>query len=550
MPASSGRTEIRNSVHHLPTGSVAQRKTNPNQWIELTLGVRRLKDLPDLSAVDNVLPSKRRYMTYDELEKTHGSDPAALAKIEAFAEAHHLVVLRSELGSARLTLGGTVADISTAFGVNLFDYSHPTLGNFHARTGPVSVPAELEGDITGVFGFNNHRILRRSPRFKNAQKASPSSASHPWFVPTDLAAVYNFPQADAKDQCIALLEFGGGVEDSDLTAYFAKIGQPKPNVQVIALDGVSTDPAADPNSTGEVMLDIEVVGALAAGAKVAVYFSTFDEKGLIDALSAVISDKANKPAVVSVSWGWDENQPFQNGILWSPAAIDHVNHSLLAAAQLGITVCVSTGDDGSEAQIKDGRAHVNFPATSPYVLAVGGTSLHVKKTSKGQNHVTEVVWNDGPGDGTGGGISDLTPIPDWQKGIVPPSINPGNFAGRGIPDVAANADPKTGYLVMSGGQFGIVGGTSASAPLWASLITRINALIGSRAGNFNALLYSKFGPASAAPGGPNSPLRDIVTGNNDTDRLLDGQFAAGKGWDACTGWGVPNGANLLTALKG
>ena len=550
MPASSGRLEIRNSLHHLPPGSVAQRKTNPNQWIELTLGVRRLKDLPDLSALDNVFPSQRRYMTHDELEKTHGSDPASIARIEAFAQAHSLVVLRSDPASARLTLGGTVTDVSTAFGVDLFDYVHPTLGKFHARTGPVSVPSELDGDITGVFGFNNHRILRRYPRFKNSQKAGISNTSRAWFVPTELADVYNFPSADAKDQCIALLEFGGGVEDSDLTAYFEKIGQPKPNVQVVALDGVSTDPAADPDSTGEVMLDIEVVGALAGGAKVAVYFATFDEKGLIDALSAVIADKANNPGVVSVSWGWDENQPFQSGVLWSPAAIDHVNHSLLAAAQIGITVCVSTGDDGSEAQIKDGRAHVNFPATSPYALAVGGTSLHAKKTSKGLNHITEVVWNDGPGDGTGGGISDLTPVPDWQTGIVPPSINPGHFAGRGIPDVAANADPKTGYLVMSGGQFGIVGGTSASAPLWASLITRINTLMGSRVGNFNALLYSKFGPASAAPGGPNSPLRDIVSGNNDTDQLLDGQFAAGNGWDACTGWGVPNGANLLAALKG
>ena len=550
MSANSGRTEIRNSIHHLPAGSVAQRQTNPNQWLELTLGVRRSKDLPDLSALDNELPSKRKYMTHEELEKNYGSDPAAIAKIEAFAEAHHLVVLRSDAGSARLTLGGTVADVSGAFGVKMFDYSHPTLGDFHARTGPVSVPDELGDAITGVFGFNNHRILRRKHQFKNAKKASTSTGSHPWFVPTELGPVYNFPQADAKDQCIGLLEFGGGVEDSDLTTYFAKIGQPKPNVQVIALDGVSTDPSADPDSTGEVMLDIEVVGALAGGAKVAVYFSTFDEKGLIDALSAVISDKTNKPSVVSVSWGWDENQPFNNGILWSPAAIDHVNHSMLAAAQLGITVCVSTGDDGSEAQVKDGHAHVNFPATSPYVLAVGGTSLHVKQTSKGLTHITETVWNDGPGSGTGGGVSDITPIPAWQKGIVPPSINPGHFAGRGIPDVAANADPSTGYFVMSGGQFGIVGGTSASAPLWGSLITRINALIGSRAGNFNALLYSKFGPASAAPGGPTSPLRDIVTGNNDTDKLLDGQFAAGKGWDGCTGWGVPNGTNLLAALKG
>jgi kumamolisin len=326
-----------------------------------------------------------------------------------------------------------------------------------------------------------------------------------------------------------------------VTTYFNKIGAPQPNVTVVGLDGVSVDPTADPDSTGEVMLDIDVAGALAPGAHIVVYFSTFDEKGLIDALSAVVSDTTNKPQVVSISWGWDENQPFQQGVTWSPAAIDHVNHSFLAAAQLGITVCVSTGDDGSEAQVKDGRAHVNFPASSPYVLAVGGTTLIVRSTAGGALAVRESVWNDGPGSGTGGGVSDYTARPSWQNGIAPVSINPGHFAGRGIPDVAANADPKTGYLTMSGGQFGIVGGTSASAPLWASLIARINAALGAKVGNFNVLLYQTYGPANV--------LRDITVGNNDTDGLLNGQFAAEPGWDACTGWGAPDGQKLLAAMK-
>ena len=208
------------------------------------------------------------------------------------------------------------------------------------------------------------------------------------------------------------------------------------------------------------MLNVEVAGTLAPGARIAVYFSTFDEKGLIDALSAVIADKTNSPSVMSISWGWAENQPFNNTVPWSASAIDHANHSFLAAALLGITTCVSTGDDGSEAQIQDGLAHVNFPATSPYVLAVGGTTLHVRKASTGRTTVTETVWNDGPGSGGGGGVSDITPVPAWQAGIVPPSINPGGFAGRAIPDVAADADPATGYFVVSGGRGMVVGGTT------------------------------------------------------------------------------------------
>jgi kumamolisin len=541
-PAANRRV-LANSQHHLPPGSVAKRKTNPNKWIELTIGVRRLKQLPDLSALEDKRPGERTYMTREQLRTEYGSDPAAVEQIEKFAADHNLVITRDERASARLGLAGTAGNVSAAFGVKLLDYTHPKLGEFHARTGPVTLPEEVAGAITGVFGLNTHRVMHRAPRRRQKINALGSMAkANPYFVPTELAGIYNFPNADASGQCIGLLEFGGGVEQSDVTAYFQQIGVPAPNIQIVAVDGVSTDPSADPDSTGEVMLDIDVAGALAGGAKIAVYFSTFDEKGLVDILSAVINDSVNDPSVLSVSWGWDENQPFNgDNILWSPAAIDHVNQSLLAVAQLGVTVCVSTGDDGSEAQIKDGNAHVNFPATSPYVLAVGGTTLHARTGKNGQVAITEVVWNDGPGSGTGGGVSDITPVPSWQEGKVPRSVNAGHFAGRAIPDVAANADPATGYVVMSGGQLGVVGGTSASAPLWGSLITRINALINGRVGNFNALLYNTLGP--------NGVLRDITSGNNDTDGLLDGQFAAGPGWDACTGWGAPDGAKLLGALQ-
>ncbi len=368
--------ELPNSVHQLPTGSKAMRRTNGQRWIELTLGVKRSADLPDLSDLDNKLPKARNYMTRDQLESKYGSDPKAIKSIEDFAKAHKLVVTRNEPAAARLGIAGTVDDVSDAFGVTLFDYSHPSLGDFHARTGPVHVPTEVGDAITGVFGLNNHRVLRRSRH--SAQSAKPDFASsvRHWFVPTELGAIYKFPQVDASKQCIGLLEFGGGVETPDVAAYFSKIGVPAPEVAVIAVDGVSTDPAGDPDSTGEVMLDVDVAGALGGGAKIATYFSTFDEKGLVDCLAKVVSDSVNDPSVVSISWGWDENQAFNNaGVIWSPAAIDHCNHSFLAAAHLGITFCVSTGDDGSEAQMQDGRAHVNFPATSPYVLAVGGTTF-------------------------------------------------------------------------------------------------------------------------------------------------------------------------------
>jgi kumamolisin len=517
-----------------------QRKTNPDQRIEVTLGLKRKKELPSLAAMEKLKPRQRKYMTRDQLEENYGPPDNAISKITAYARDHHLQVTRVEPGSARLRLAGTVADISGAFGVSLFDYKHDKLGEFHAHTGPISIPKELEGTITGVFGFNNQRHLRRHRAQPKPPVAAETVAPQPGtFTPPQVAQLYSFPAGNGQGECIGLLEFGGGVETDSVTAYFQNLNIPAPNVVVIPVDNVSTDPSSDPDSTGEVMLDVEVAGSICPGANIAVYFSTFDEKGLIDAISAVINDKQNDPSVVSISWGWDENQPFQNSTPWTPAAMQHIGESFLAAAQLGITVCVSTGDDGSEAQVKDGRAHVIYPATDPSVLAVGGTTLQATADTP-PAIASEVVWNDGPGSGTGGGVSDYIPVPSWQQGIVPTSINPGNFAGRAIPDVAADADPDTGYLTYSGGQFGTVGGTSASAPLWAALIALCNQQLNARVGNFNALLYSTIGP--------NNVLHDITQGNNDVEGLLNGEFPAGPGWDACTGWGTPNGQALLAAL--
>jgi kumamolisin len=229
-PAANRRVLV-NSLHHLPPNSVAIRRTNPNKWIELTVGVRRLKQLPDLSALEAKRPDERQYMTRDLLRSEYGSDPAAIAKIEKFAADHHLVVTRNEPASARLGIAGTVANVSQAFGVKLLNYKHPKLGDFHARTGPVTLPAEVARAITGVFGLNNHRVMHRLPRPRQKVDAVASfSETRPWFIPTELAGIYNFPNADARSQCIGLLEFGGGVEQSDVTAYFQKIGLPAPNV--------------------------------------------------------------------------------------------------------------------------------------------------------------------------------------------------------------------------------------------------------------------------------------------------------------------------------
>jgi len=254
----------------------------------------------------------------------------------------------------------------------------------------------------------------------------------------------------------------------------------------------------------------------------------------VDAVTTAVHDSQRKPSVLSISWGFAEGQD-----IWSAAAIQAVNEAFQAGAAMGVTICCAAGDDGSRDQVNDGLAHVDFPSTSAYVLACGGTTLQ----SSGNNITSETVWNDGvDGGSTGGGVSDDIALPAWQANAnIPPSVNPGHHVGRGVPDVAGNADPETGYQVLADGQSGVVGGTSAVAPLWAGLIARINQLLGTPVGFLNPLLYSQVSNAKA--------FHDITKGNNDITGDIGG-YSAGPGWDACTGLGSPDGTAIATALTG
>jgi kumamolisin len=209
------------------------------------------------------------------------------------------------------------------------------------------------------------------------------------------------------------------------------------------------------------------------------------------------------------------------------------------AAALGVTVCCAGGDNGSTDGVNDGRLHVDFPASSPYALACGGTLLE----GSGSTITKEIVWNEGvSGGATGGGVSDVFQLPKWQAHAhIPPSANPGGRVGRGVPDVAGDADPVTGYRVLVDGKQFTIGGTSAVAPLWAGLLALVNQKLGHSVGYLNPGIYG-LPPSSGA-------FHDIGTGNNDITGK-NGSYPARSGWDACTGWGSPNGAKLLNALSG
>ena len=266
-----------------------------------------------------------------------------------------------------------------------------------------------------------------------------------------------------------------------------------------------------------------------------VYFAPWTEQGWVDVIgNALFEDPGpGVPSVLSISWGWPEDETFE-GLTWTTNAMKTVSGSFQDAAMLGVTVFVASGDNGSGCGIGDKKAHVLYPGSDPFVTSCGGTTINQTTSS-----FTQSTWSDPLGGTTGGGISDLFPLPPWQIGAgVPVSVNDGHV-GRGIPDVAGNADPNSGYMLVIGGQsVGPFGGTSAVAPLYAGLVALLNSRLGN-CGYLNPTLYTF----------PKLPglYQDISDGKSNATGGVKG-YASGPGWDACTGFGSINGTDLIGAI--
>jgi kumamolisin len=460
----------------------------------------------------------------EEFAQRFGAAPEDIAKIKTFAEQHQLQVVRAETATRSVVLSGTVAQFEAAFTVKLERFQHHASGTYRGHAGSVQLPDEIHDMVKAVLGLDSRPQARPHFRIRPPIKPARAEQQPASFTPLDLASLYNFPAGDGAGQCIGFIELGGGYNTSDLTSYFSGLGLGSPTVVAVSTDKAKNSPTGDANGPdGEVTLDIEVAGAIAPAAKLAVYFSPNSDAGFIDAVNQAIHDTTHKPSVVSISWGGPESS-------WTSQSIQSFNDVLQSAAALGVTICVASGDSGSSDGSQDGSDQVDFPASSPYVLACGGTQLDTSGTKISR----EVVWNDGAQGGAGGGgVSTVFALPVWQKGLSATLTHGGKKAlsKRGVPDVAGDASPQTGYDVLIDGSQTVVGGTSAVAPLWAGLIARINGANGSPAGFINPKLY-----AAKTAG------RDITQGNN-------GSYEASTGWDACTGLGSPDGTAVAATLK-
>jgi len=513
--AFENRTELKASAKRSLPGAVPAGPVEPGENVQVTVYIRRKAAEPPIPTTAAIKP----HMSHQQIGETHGADQADIDLIERFAHEYQLTVVSASLAKRRVILQGTAEAMMNAFGTKLECYTLPgTSHQFRGRTGTLSLPAELAGVVTAVLGLDNRPAAK--PHFRPRQ-ASPTS-----FTPPQVAQLYNFPSGlTGKGQTVAIIELGGGYKAADLTAYFQSLGTPVPTVTAVSVDGGSNKPGGQ--ADGEVLLDIEVIGAIATGANLAVYFAPNTDAGFLDAVTTTIHDTSNKPSIISISWGAPEDS-------WTQQSQNAMNAALQDAAAVGVTVTVAAGDNGSSDGVTDGKLHVDFPASSPYVLACGGTTL---AGSNGKIS-SEVVWNEIANNegATGGGVSALFPIPAYQNSAGVPVQPQTNFAGRGVPDVAGDADPSTGYQVRVDGKNQVIGGTSAVAPLWAALVARMNEKLGTPVGFLNPKLYKL----------SSSVFHDITSGNNDDSGL--GNYSAKPGWDPCTGLGTPNGTALLNAL--
>jgi kumamolisin len=508
---------------------------DPTDEVEVTITLRK-PQMPDANDVTD--------STVDSMTHTvdFGADADDAAKVKAELERLGLQVYDVSLATRSMHASGTVRQLDAAFGVTLGKYENATQGQFRGREGSIHIPVSLEGIVTGVFGLDDRRMARHG--------TAPAPASAYPLTPPDLESHYRFPAGDAAGQVVAIAEFGGAYFAADVQTFCQNHGRVVPVVtpvsvgyRLLALEEIRQLPQAQQQAVLDdsvgVTMDVEIVAALCPAAQVSVYFAPPSQKGWVDLLDAVMTAQPVAPVALSISWGLAEDSPD-----WSGSALREINQRLQALAIAGVTVCAAAGGDGAGDQITDGRAHVNFPAASPFVLSVGGTMLTGAPPE-------EVVWWEAPGDraggggSTGGGVSTIFARPAWQTVSVT-SLNQGSVDGRVVPDVAALAGPPYYHLIFRG-QDSPNGGTSAATALWTALLARIAAASPAAAQQLRFLTPLLYGSSQSGPPVGQLGCTDITSGNNSSPGLSAG-YQAGPGYDAVTGWGTPIGTQLQQAV--
>lgn len=436
----------------------------------------------------------------------------------------------------------------------------------------------LLGMLVVTAASNSHKgtgalaVPTAGRQFKFIQKGQtpPSDAScrakfgTPCYSPQEIRRAYgitgliNDGFTGAGQSIVIIDSFGSPTIANDLATFDAGYGLPDPP-SLTVLSPLGSVPF-NPNNSDmvgwafETTLDVEWSHAIAPGANIVLLTSPVSETEGVQGMPEFLSLEKyaldhHLGKIISQSWGATENT------LFDPAGRDvfeNFNSFYMRAASEHVTVFASTGDFGSANLELNGTTFfpfptVDFPASSPWVTAVGGTSLFADTSG---NYQSETVWNDGPADAGGGGISQVFEEPAYQENNLPASVRATLGDHRGIPDISYNGDPNTTILVYTSfipnqaAYFGI-GGTSEGSPQWAGIIAIANQRAGHPLGFLNPALY-KIGNSSDAA----DAYHDITVGNNAQPGIPPGipGYNATPGWDLASGWGTPKAGELIEEL--
>ena len=484
---------------------------------------------------DAVIAGTQPILGHDEYVYQFGAIKDEVILVADWATSNGLIVEEATINSATAKLSGTVEQFNNIFNISLQTVTEDGR-EYITHTGNITVPTDIDGVVDLILGLDNSVSFSHNAILDSTTPGDldPNLISSP--TPVDLALAYKFPRApggdlvQGKGACVAIIELGGGWTTQNLTSTFTRISQPNPTIVDVGVDGGYNDGGFDANSSGEVMLDIYCVGAVVPAAKIAMYFAPNSFQGFIDTIITPTNDTTNNPSVISVSWGTTDTN-------WSSASRNAFEVALAAAVVKGITVFIAAGDYGVRA-ISGGPTYtVQYPGTSPYCVCAGGTVISINND---YSIASEIPWGTSGGSfAGGGGVSGIFSVPTWQTGFNS-KLYPGGtvsaLTGRGIPDVSAMATGYTFYY-GSGNATGTFLGTSATAPLLAGMMARLNQMSGKRIGFVNADWYAVRTTA----------FNDQTSGDNHGGNTVG--YMADTGWDAATGLGTPIGTELYKLYK-
>lgn len=477
-----------------------------------------------------------KYLTSEEFIERFAPTQEDYEKVIDYAKSLGLTVSQTHSNRTLLNVVGHSGSIETAFNLRFYQYETQHGRKFYAPDNNPEVSDSIASIISGIVGLDNHarwrayhrrnqavEMAREALEASNAASQAFPSGPAGGYAPEDLVKAYNLSGVTAKGsgQSIALFELAS-YQASDILAYTNHFGLPAPALQNILVNGGSGS-----GIDAEVTLDIELALALAPESRIYVYEGPNSNQGVLSTYNRIATDNIAKQ--VSTSWGIGED-------LESIPYLQAENAIFLQMAAHGQTIYAAAGDSGAYDDYPSKFSPVvDDPASQPYVVGVGGTRLTVNTGTCG--YESESVWNNGFGNGAGGGgVSTVWSIPSWQTNVSTASSK----THRNVPDVSLNADPGTGYSIYYDGQWTIYGGTSCAAPLWAAFTACVNQ---ERAANQKPVLGFA-SPTFYTIGGGSSYItdfHDITAGDNL-------HYPANTGYDNATGWGSFNGANLLASL--